>query len=137
MTRPNTPDRVNADGSRTMTSKRACNGCSALLGDVTDHEMAAAIAGRPMPDVRKECPVCGPTAPEPACIPMKVAAGDGWCLLGDCSHDIALDAEYCVEVRTETICGIHSTFAAGFEDMHEVVTHSEPWPCKHTPAVTA
>jgi hypothetical protein len=36
MTRPNTPDRVNPDGSRTITSKRACSGCGQLLGDVTD-----------------------------------------------------------------------------------------------------
>lgn len=58
--RPDTPDRINGDGSRTITTKRACNGCSRLLGDVTDAEMERAIAGFPLEDVRGECDHCRP-----------------------------------------------------------------------------
>lgn len=63
-TRTNTPDRitVHPDGRKTttITTKRACNGCSTLLGDVTELEVRAAIAGRPLPDARTECPNCRP-----------------------------------------------------------------------------
>lgn len=41
-----------------ITVKRACNGCSRLLGDVTDAEIEAAIDGLPPSDVRHECPTC-------------------------------------------------------------------------------
>ncbi|MGW0821797.1 hypothetical protein [Streptomyces sp. NPDC002845] len=136
MTRTHTPDQVttDADGRKTtiVTTKRACNGCGELVGDITEAEMTAAIAGRPLPDVRRECPTCAPTAPPPACRPMQVVAGEGYCLLRDCDHDIATDADYCGEVREETVCAIHSQFSPGFEDAYEVVTHAEPWPCKHT-----
>lgn len=57
-TRTNTPDRTNADGSTTVTTKRACNGCGTLIGDVTDTEIEAAVYGDDLPDVRNECPVC-------------------------------------------------------------------------------
>lgn len=50
-TRPWTPDT-----STTIKMKRACNGCGTRLGDVTDAEMARAINGLPLPDVRRECP---------------------------------------------------------------------------------
>lgn len=132
MTRPNTPDRVNDDGSRTITSKRACNGCGALLGDVSRLETALAIAGVPLPDVRKECPACGPTAPEPTCLCAQTVDGDRSCLDGDCDHDIALDADYCVNVTEHTVCLTHSAIANDGE-----ITHAEPWPCKHSKAVTA
>lgn len=135
MTRPNTPDRINPDGSRTITQKRACNGCGALLGDVTDQEMSAAIAGGPMPDVRRECPACAPTAPEPACRPMRIVAGDVLCLELECDHDLADGAEYCDEVREETACATHSR--TDRVDGRDEITHSEPWPCQHTKAVTA
>lgn len=135
--RPNTPDRTNTDGSTTITTKRACNGCGVLLGDVTDHETAAAIAGRPLPDVRRECPSCGPTAPEPACRPIAVVAGDQLCLEMECdhtggggSHSTPPDS-YCDEVREETVCGTHSTFET--TGWGEELTHAEPWPCKYTP----
>ena len=59
-TRTNTPDRVNDDGSTTITVQRACNGCGQLLGDVTDAEIERAIAGLPALDVRAECPTCQP-----------------------------------------------------------------------------
>lgn len=134
MTRPWTPDRTNDDGSTTITSKRACNGCGALLGDITDHEMSAAIAGRPLPDVRRECPDCAPTAPEPACRPMQIVSGEPACLELDCDHDIALDAEYCTEVREEIACATHSR--TEHLDGRDEIVHAEPWPCKHT-AVTA
>ena len=137
MTRTSTPDRINPDGSRTITTKRACNGCGELIGDITDHELGAAIAGRPLPDVRRECPACGPTAPEPACLPMQVVAGDVYCLLRDCDHDVPEDADYCDEVREETVCATHSEFATGPEDAYEVATHAEPWPCKHSKAVAS
>lgn len=68
--RPNTPDRVNPDGSRTVTMKRACNGCGNSIGDVTDAEIEAGVNGEPLPDVRGECPDCSgavqPSAEEPA-----------------------------------------------------------------------
>lgn len=129
--RPNTPDRVNEDGSRTITTKRACNGCGDLLGDLTDQEMAAAIGGRPLPDVRRECPACGPTAPEPTCIPMVLNSGDLLCLELECDHDGVSESTYCDQVGEETVCAIHSQFTPGFEDAYEVATHAEPWPCQH------
>lgn len=55
-----TPDRVNDDGSTTITMQRACNGCGQLLGDVTDIEVDRAIAGLPPLDVRAECGHCRP-----------------------------------------------------------------------------
>jgi ribosomal protein S27AE len=133
--RPNTPDRINDDGSRTITTKRACNGCGQLLGDITNAEMQAAIAGAPLPDVRRECPACGPTAPEPACVATVVVAGDQLCLELECDHTggggsfSAPPDSYCDEVREETVCATHSRFeTTGWGD--ELV-HAEPWPCKH------
>lgn len=55
-----TPDQTNDDGSRTITVKRACNGCGQYVGDVTDAEMNRAIAGLPLADVRAECAHCLP-----------------------------------------------------------------------------
>lgn len=52
-----TPTIKTATG-RVVRTKRACNGCNELLGDVTEPEITAAIAGRPLPDVRDECPKC-------------------------------------------------------------------------------
>ena len=131
MTRPWTPDRTNEGGTTTIVMKRACNGCGTRLGDVTDQEMTRGINGLPLPDVRKECPNCGPTAPEPACRPMPIVAGDALCLEVECDHDLEDGAEYCVEVTEETVCGTHSELSnlGG-------VLHAEPWPCTHT-AVTA
>lgn len=140
--RTNTPDRVNDNGSRTIKMKRACNGCGRHLGDVTDDEWTAAINGRPLPDVRRECPACGPTAPEPECRPMTVVAGDALCVEMECDHTNGGGSHgtppvaYCDEVTEQVICAIHSAFAPGFEDTYEVVTHSEPWPCQHTPVTT-
>lgn len=56
--RPSTPDVVHDDGSRTITAKRCCNGCGSELGDVTDWEMACAVRGYLLPDVRAECSTC-------------------------------------------------------------------------------
>lgn len=62
--RTHTPDRVttNEHGHKTttFTVQRACNGCGTFLGDVTDEEMARAIAGAPLEDVRGECNHCRP-----------------------------------------------------------------------------
>lgn len=62
--RTNTPDAVtvDADGFKrtTFTVKRACNGCSQYLGDVTDAEINRAVAGLPLLDVRAECAHCAP-----------------------------------------------------------------------------
>lgn len=52
-----TPDVRTATGVQ-FTVKRACNGCSRLLGDITHDEVAAAIHGMPAPDVTGECPFC-------------------------------------------------------------------------------
>lgn len=137
MTRPWTEDRRSADGSTTITMKRACNGCGQRLGDVTDGEMARAVNGLPLPDVRRECPACGPTAPEPRCLPTKVLAGERDCLDGDCDHEHSgeggadgLDESYCDEVTEEAICGTHSEISSDGG-----IVHAEPWPCTHT-AVT-
>lgn len=53
-----TPDLVSAAGDWIGRAKRQCNGCSHLLGDVTEAEIAAAMMGRTLPDVRSECPTC-------------------------------------------------------------------------------
>jgi hypothetical protein len=132
--RPNTPDRVNPDGSKTIRTKRACNGCGQLIGDITDEEFTAAMFGRPLPDVRRECPSCAPTAPPPACRPMRIQAGEVYCLLLDCDHDRASENDYCAEVSESTVCAIHSEMHPGFEDEHEIVTHAEPWPCQQQAA---
>ncbi|MEU6057936.1 hypothetical protein [Streptomyces sp. NPDC047097] len=123
--RPNTPDRVNADGSRTITTKRACNGCGHLLGDVTSTEMALAVAGAPLPDVRRECPACGPTAVEPMCLPMLILAGDMHCVGLDCDHELASGEDHCEETAVEYVCATHSVAAEDGE-----ITHAEPWPCQ-------
>lgn len=57
--RPHTPNR-RTSGGITVTVKRACNGCGHTLGDATDAEIEACIAGLPMPDVRDQCPTCTP-----------------------------------------------------------------------------
>lgn len=59
MTRPFTPARRNPDGSTTITIQRACNECGHTVGDATEAELNAAMLGRPILDVRDECPVCG------------------------------------------------------------------------------
>ncbi|MFE7535267.1 hypothetical protein ACFU67_13455 [Streptomyces rhizosphaericola] len=127
--RTNTPDRINPDGSKTITTKRACNGCGELLGDITNNEMAAAIAGNPLPDVRRECSQCGPTAPEPVCVPVKLVVGDMLCLEFECDHDPVTPDSYCAEVREETACATHSTSVAAEHGFDEI-THAEPWPCR-------
>ncbi len=38
-----------------ITVQRCCNGCGRSLGDATDDELNAAVAGAPLPDVRDEC----------------------------------------------------------------------------------
>lgn len=129
MTRTNTPDRINADGSKTITMKRCCNGCGEYVGDITDEEFNASLFGRPLPDVRRECLNCKDTAPEPACVPTQIVEGDAYCVLRDCSHDVEEDGGYCGEVREKTICATHSTFTVGFEESYETVTVSAPWPC--------
>lgn len=130
--RPNTPDRTNPDGSTTIKMKRACNGCGLRLGDVTDEEMTRGINGLPLPDVRKECPACGPTAPEPRCVPMSTVDGDEACLDGECDHAVEPGADYCTNTSAHTVCLTHSVIRSSGE-----ITHAEPWPCKHAPALTA
>ena len=72
MNRPWTPAKqVTTDDGRTVTRfivKRSCNGCGDDIGDVTKAEMDAAVAGRPLPDVRDECPRCTGTAPHAAAV---------------------------------------------------------------------
>lgn len=55
--RTHTPDRVNDDGSRTITMKRACNGCGQHLGDVDNRDVDQ--HGN-LTDVRAECDHCRP-----------------------------------------------------------------------------
>jgi hypothetical protein len=51
---------VLAQGERLVESspKRACNRCFAVLGDLTDTELATATLGRRLPPVHGECPHC-------------------------------------------------------------------------------
>lgn len=60
-----TPDVHNENGSTTIKTKRACNGCGDLLGDITVEEYNASVEGRPLPDVRDECARCNGTAEQP------------------------------------------------------------------------
>ena len=53
-TRTDTADR-RRPGGKTITVKRACNGCGKSLGDATSAELDAAMCGSPFPDVRLEC----------------------------------------------------------------------------------
>ena len=55
--RPSTPE-YKVGPTTTVKVKRACNGCGLDVGDVTDEEIAAAMNGEPLPDVRGECPDC-------------------------------------------------------------------------------
>ena len=133
MTRPWTPDT-----STTIKMKRACNGCGQRLGDVTDQEMARAINGLPLPDVRRECPACGPTAPEPKCLPTTVVCGDQLCVEMECDHtggggsySVPPDS-YCDEVTEQTVCITHSEINTDGQ-----ITQAVAWPCTHTKAVTA
>ncbi len=55
-TRVHTPTLHRPDGGKTtITVQRVCNGCQKSLGDATEAELEAAVAGRPLPDVRLEC----------------------------------------------------------------------------------
>jgi len=38
-----------------VTVQRCCNGCGRSLGDITEHEIDCAVAGKSLPDVRQEC----------------------------------------------------------------------------------
>lgn len=132
MTRPWTPDT-----STTIKMKRACNGCGTRLGDVTDQEMARAINGLPLPDVRKECPTCGPTAPEPCCRPETVLSGERECLDVECVHERSAEGgpdpvedAYCDEVTERTICITHSEIG----DDGEII-QAAAWPCQHTAVI--
>ncbi len=53
--RPWTLNRRNATGGTTIAVKRPCERCRRPLGDVTSEEMAAAVAGLPLPSVEAEC----------------------------------------------------------------------------------
>lgn len=65
MTRRITADRTEttADGRTitTATIKRYCDR-DHVVGDASDAEIEAAIAGRPMPDVTAECRQCTPNS---------------------------------------------------------------------------
>ena len=66
--RHKTPHHRNPDGSGTITVQRCCNGCGLSLGDVTLTEIECAIDGRPLPDVRPECPDCRPLMQPPLAV---------------------------------------------------------------------
>jgi hypothetical protein len=77
MTRPSTPDVIHADGRRTITVKRLCDGCGEPLGDATNEELEAAIMGRlpsvitehgctPEPPIEKIAPAATPQEGTPA-----------------------------------------------------------------------
>lgn len=52
--RPWTLDKVEGK-TKTIRVKRCCENCGRPIGDVTDDETAAAIAGAPLPSVVDEC----------------------------------------------------------------------------------
>jgi hypothetical protein len=52
------PDRPLTAAGAAVRVRRACNGCGNLLGDATDAEIEACVTGRPLPDVRDQCPTC-------------------------------------------------------------------------------
>lgn len=96
-TRPWTPDEHLPGGGKRIHVKRCCNSCGRVLGDVTEAEIEAGVAGRPLPDVTAECgcsrrrvvveaiadlaehyacPVCGDLAPCEHTARLGVEAGD-------------------------------------------------------------
>lgn len=70
MTRTHTPPQEirHPDGriTRRMVVQRCCNGCHREIGDTTEHEIECSVTGRPLPDVRNECPWCAPFLAEEA-----------------------------------------------------------------------
>lgn len=56
--RPWTDDEELPNGGVRIHLKRACNGCGGLIGDVNGSEIARAMGGLPLEDVRDECPNC-------------------------------------------------------------------------------
>lgn len=99
-----TPDRASASGGTTITVKRACNGCGALLGDVTEREVERAIAGQPIEDVRAECPTCRPSLDRfhPGVVRIRVLDrlslyGPGRVLAGAYTDP----GQYCTRIREE------------------------------------
>lgn len=70
--RHRTPETRDADGRYLITVQRCCNGCGEQIGDVTLIEIELGIAGRPLPDVRMECPRCRPSMEPP--LPEATAA---------------------------------------------------------------
>jgi hypothetical protein len=80
--RHRTPEVRDANGRRHITVQRCCNGCGDPLGDVTMIEINLAIDGRPLPDVRPECPRCRPSMDPPLAIvgkhePAQLGARNG------------------------------------------------------------
>lgn len=67
--RRRTPDVRNPDGMVTVTIQRCCNGCGEPLGDATMTEIELATDGKPLPDVRLECPRCSPEMNPPVADP--------------------------------------------------------------------
>lgn len=62
------PDDEHPTGYRTISTKTCCTGCGAMLGDMNEAEVAAAICGFAMPDNRHECRTCAPGAPAPLAV---------------------------------------------------------------------
>jgi hypothetical protein len=58
--RTRTPVVEFSPGKSRIRVQRGCNGCGGQLGDATGEEAAMAACGVPLPDVRRECPGCGP-----------------------------------------------------------------------------
>ena len=75
--RTNTPDRIETTEKghvvRHVTLKRYCDR-DHILGDATDAEIEAAIAGQPMPDVTRECRHCTPAPTSSAPLAERKAA---------------------------------------------------------------
>jgi hypothetical protein len=57
-TPPVVTTREDGTNSTRHTVQRVCNGCHRGIGDVTEDEMNCITSGRPLPDVRHECPWC-------------------------------------------------------------------------------
>lgn len=70
-----TPDRKDENGATIITVKRCCNECGTAIGDATEEELHAPLTGKPLADVRGECPTC--TSAEVSGTPVATPAQDG------------------------------------------------------------
>lgn len=64
VTRSRAVDDTHQGEPRVVNVQRCCNGCQRPLRDAHRSECDAAMLGRPLPDVRAECPDCSHATPD-------------------------------------------------------------------------